>query len=103
MHRQELSIALEPAQNGADVVIALLRFDSAKKRVLKQPVELLWRSIPKEISYLVLRRQFHADCFFPAKLNGRGGQIESKCLEPGFGPGADDVLNGPLEPGWILT
>src|ERR1017187_3097018 len=38
--RQILSIRLEPAQHGADVVVTLLWFDGTKQRVFEKPVEL---------------------------------------------------------------
>src|ERR1035437_1507086 len=52
--RQILPVRLEPAPDGADIIVAFTGMNGTEERVLKEPVELKWWFVAQKIGKLEL-------------------------------------------------
>ena len=81
---------LQPIEQGLHVHVPLRRLDSAKERVLKDPLELPWRWFPQEIGLVEFRPQTDGRGF-AGQTDSTWGKVESAGLEPAAGPRPDIV------------
>ena len=78
-----MAVRLEPAQHGADVIIARSRRDGAEERVLKEPVKPLRRGVMEEVALVEGGGQPDGTGALGGELNGAGGEVESRGGEAG--------------------
>src|ERR1035437_10029610 len=89
IHRQKISARLQPAQHGADVVIAFIRLDGAEQSMFKQPVKFLRRFVAQKIGELKRGGESGDFGFFLGQANSTWRNVETKSFKTGGGKSAD--------------
>ena len=84
-----IGAGLQPARQGADVLVAVGGVDGAKESVLENPVELLQGRVAEKVGQLKICGQSGGAGPFGGNADGAGGEVEAGDVKSGGGPRAD--------------
>src|SRR5208283_1826608 len=87
--RQILSVRLEPAQNGPDVIVTLLGFNGTEQRMFKNPVELKRRFSAQKIGRLELSGETGGFGPFRGQPDRTRCDVTAEGIETRLRPGAN--------------